>query len=162
VNVTDLVENLIREDPNLQPPQALVQIERLDAVLGHKALLMQCFSNLLNNAAKFVPPGAVPKIRIHSEIILTDGENLVPFPRQQSPPPANKMVRFWVDDNGIGVPKEDQQRVFELFHRVHEGYEGTGLGLSIVRKATERMGGMVGVESEPSQGSKFWLQLHAA
>jgi signal transduction histidine kinase len=49
-----------------------------------------------------------------------------------------------------------------MFERVSKDYEGTGIGLSIVRKATERMGGKVGVESSPGHGSKFWLRLPAA
>jgi signal transduction histidine kinase len=66
-----------------------------------------------------------------------------------------------VEDNGIGIEKGQQEKIFEMFHRLHhtEEYEGTGIGLAIVRKAAERMGGQVGVESEPGQGSRFWLQL---
>jgi signal transduction histidine kinase len=49
-----------------------------------------------------------------------------------------------------------------MFERLNQNYEGTGIGLAIVRKAAERMGGKVGVESEVGQGSRFWLQLIAA
>jgi signal transduction histidine kinase len=49
-----------------------------------------------------------------------------------------------------------------MFQRAHIGYEGTGIGLAIVRKAVERMGGRVGVESEPGHGSRFWVELRPA
>ena len=70
---------------------------------------------------------------------------------------------LWIQENGIGIPTEDQDRIFGMFHRLHgqEDYEGTRIGLAIVRKAVERMGGQVRVESEVGKGSKFWLQLPA-
>jgi signal transduction histidine kinase len=70
-------------------------------------------------------------------------------------------VWLWVEDNGIGIKPEYQKRIFGIFERVHpEGkYEGTGIGLAIVRKAVERMGGTVGIESDGVNGSRFWVQL---
>jgi signal transduction histidine kinase len=67
-------------------------------------------------------------------------------------------VRIWVEDNGIGIPKQAQPRLFAMFQKLDNQYEG-GIGLSIVRKVIERMGGRVGVESEPGQGSRFWVEL---
>ncbi len=54
--------------------------------------------------------------------------------------------------------------IFKMFQRMHreEEYPGTGIGLAIVRKALERMGGHVGLESEPGKGSKFWIELPSA
>jgi signal transduction histidine kinase len=73
-------------------------------------------------------------------------------------------VRLWVEDNGIGIAPEHQERIFGLFERLHgqQEYEGTGIGLAVVRKAIERMGGRVGVISRPGEGSRFWIQLQAA
>ena len=72
------------------------------------------------------------------------------------------MARFWFEDNGVGIPKKAHEKIFGVFERLNQNYEGTGIGLAIVRKAAERMGGKVGVESEPGQGSRFWLELLAA
>ena len=73
-------------------------------------------------------------------------------------------MRIWVEDQGIGIPLEAQHRLFEMFQRLHPAtrFEGSGIGLAIVRKAVERMGGRVGVESAPNQGSRFWLELPKA
>ena len=61
----------------------------------------------------------------------------------------------------MGIAAEHQERIFRVFERLHGGddYPGTGIGLAIVRKAVERMGGAVGVESTPGQGSRFWVEL---
>jgi len=71
---------------------------------------------------------------------------------------------LWVEDNGIGIDPAYQDRLFTMFERVHQGgqFEGNGLGLALVRKAAERMGGRVGVESKLGEGSRFWIQLRVA
>jgi signal transduction histidine kinase len=71
------------------------------------------------------------------------------------------VVRLWVQDNGIGIAPEFLQKIFGAFERLHnkQDYPGSGLGLAIVRKGAERIGGRVGVESEPGKGSRFWLEL---
>ena len=103
---------------------------------------------------KIVAPGVRPRVRVLA----------VPVPGPTSPTPQayptpEPQVRIWVEDNGIGIPKRAQERIFKLFQRLDPKYEGDGVGLPIVRKAVERMGGTVGLESEPGQGSRFWLEL---
>jgi signal transduction histidine kinase len=73
-------------------------------------------------------------------------------------------VRLWIEDRGIGIEPEALKTVFEMFQQLNSSsqYEGSGIGLAIVRKAIERMGGRVGVESEFGQGSRFWLELPKA
>jgi PAS domain S-box-containing protein len=141
-----LLRQIIHERPELQSPEAEIEIQSpIEPVRGHEAYLTQCITNLLDNAVKFVLPDRPPRVRIWSEII--DGQ-----------------VRLWFEDNGIGIAKEAQERVFGIFQRIHgeKTYPGTGIGLAIVRKAVERMGGRAGVESEPGRGSRFWLQLPRA
>ena len=146
VDLESLLLDIVSEWPELQPPRADVTLATpLLAVTGQESSLTQCLTNLLGNAVKFVAPGVKPKVRLYTE---ASGEE----------------VRLWIEDNGIGIAKEARQRIFQGFQRLHgpEQYEGSGLGLAIVRKAVERMGGTVGVESAPGQGSRFWIQLPAA
>ena len=61
------------------------------------------------------------------------------------------------------MPQEGLHRIFGMFQRMHGSeYEGTGIGLALVRKAVERMGSKVGVESEPGKGSRFWVEFKGA
>jgi signal transduction histidine kinase len=66
-----------------------------------------------------------------------------------------------VADWGIGIPAQYHKKIFGLFQRLHsqETYPGTGVGLALVRKGLERMGGRIGVESQPGQGTRFWFEL---
>src|SRR6185436_20285383 len=143
VDLDALVRQVIGIYPQLQTAAAEIQIEGvLPKVLGGEASLAQCVSNLLTNAVKFVTAGTKPRIKIRAETIGAD-------------------IRLWVEDNGIGITSKDQARIFKMFERVDRAsaYEGTGMGLTIVRKAVERMGGQMGVESELGQGSRFWIQF---
>jgi signal transduction histidine kinase len=144
VAVEKLVRELVQRYQQMLPPRADVQIAPLDDVLGHEPLLTQVFSNLLLNAVKFVAPGAMPTVRVWSE-------------------KRDREVRLWIEDNGIGIDPRFHHRLFRVFERIHPelSYEGNGIGLAIVRKATERMHGTVGVESDGTTGSKFWIQLPA-
>jgi signal transduction histidine kinase len=74
----------------------------------------------------------------------------------------SRFLRLYVQDNGIGIPVEAHGKIFEIFLRLSTKYDGTGIGLAIVKKAVERMGGKVGVQSAPGNGSTFWLDLPAA
>lgn len=146
VNLEKLLDEAIRNQGEFQSPRAVIDIRRpLPPVIAHEPSLMQVVNNLFSNAVKFVLPGVLPRVTVRSEL---KGED----------------VRVWFEDNGIGISKEDVERIFALFGRLHPAaeFEGTGIGLTIVRKAVERMGGKVGVESEPGKGSQFWIQLRKA
>lgn len=143
VNIEELIMGIVHERPEFQAPSADVQIQGpIPAVRGQHTLLTQVFANLLENAAKFVKPGTKPQIRVWSE-------------------PAGDKVRVWIEDKGIGIDPQAKEQVFKLFGRNNRAkhYEGTGIGLAIVRKAVERLGGEVGVLSEPGIGSRFWVDL---
>jgi signal transduction histidine kinase len=115
----------------------------LPAVQGHATTLGQVFANLLSNALKFVRHDVPPEITVRAEI--RDG-----------------WVRVWMEDKGIGIDAGDTERIFRVFERAASEYPGTGVGLATVRRAVERMGGAVGVESVPGVGSRFWIDLPAA
>jgi len=89
---------------------------------------------------KFVAPETLPSVRVHAE--NRDG-----------------FVRIWVNDNGIGIPQDWHDRIFQMFQRISPESEGTGIGLALVRKAAQRMGGRVGLQSELNKGSQFWVEL---
>ncbi|MHC1764611.1 MAG: ATP-binding protein [Verrucomicrobiia bacterium] len=145
VDVKALLQTIVSTHPNLHAESAEIVIEdTFPQVLGNKTALTQCFANLLSNAVKFVKPGVKPRVRIWSE------------------PQGDSEVRLWVGDNGIGIAEKDRAKLFGMFQRLTADYEGTGIGLALVRKNVERMGGSAGVESEPGEGSRFWIQLRQA
>lgn len=146
IDLNRLVREIIETYPQLTENDPGVRIEgELPTVLGNQSSLTQSVSNLLTNAVKFVAHGTKPQVKVWAQHIDSD-------------------VRLWIEDNGIGIKPQDTERIFRMFERVHRDteYEGTGIGLAIVRKAVEKMGGSVGVESQVGQGSKFWIQLRRA
>jgi signal transduction histidine kinase len=70
-------------------------------------------------------------------------------------------VRIWIEDNGIGIPKHAQDKIFRMFQRMHREteYPGTGIGLAIVRKAVERMNGRIFLDSELGKGTRVCVEL---
>jgi len=73
------------------------------------------------------------------------------------------MLRFWTRDNGPGLPEKARDRLFTPFRQIdHVHNPGHGLGLSIVYQIVDKLGGQVGVESEPGQGSLFYFTLPAS
>jgi PAS domain S-box-containing protein len=136
VTVLDRLEYLIRESQAviIQPDSAW------PLARGHIAWVQEVWVNYISNAIKY--GGQPPRVEL--------GAAAVP----------GGMVRFWVRDNGPGIAPADQDRLFIPFTRL-EWARGTGhgLGLSIVKRIVDRLGGQVGVESAPGQGSTFWFTL---
>jgi PAS domain S-box-containing protein len=143
VDAAQLIDEIVTTYPDFQPAHCDIQVVNgLPPVQANAAALTQVISNLLDNAVKFAKPGALPHVRIRAEEI--DG-----------------WVRLWFEDEGIGIDGRAHKRIFGIFQSLHPhgAYEGTGIGLAIVRRAVERMGGQVGVQSEPGHGSRFWVEL---
>lgn len=140
-----IAQVLVQMSEELEERLAEVTVTNsLPTVLGHSATIVQIITNLISNAVKFVTPGIQPKVVIYGS-------------------KNNDTFRLWVEDNGIGVKPEFQEKIFGVFERLHgiEAYPGTGIGLAMVRKGAERMGGKAGVESQASQGSRFWVEFPA-
>ncbi len=112
--------------------------------IGDPLRLSQILINLVGNAIKFTDTGAI-RIRV--------------LPIQETP--TGFMLRFEVEDNGIGIGAEDQKRLFTTFEQADGSmtrkYGGTGLGLAISKRLTAMMGGDIGVISTPGSGSTFWF-----
>jgi signal transduction histidine kinase len=144
VDVAALVRSIVETYPPLSPEHAEIVVDgEFPPVLGNEAMLTQVLSNLLGNAVKFVAPGELPRVCV-------------------SAAETDDRVRFSIQDNGIGIPASQHAKIFEIFQQAAMGYGGTGIGLAIVKKAVERMGGRVGVESTPGAGSTFWFEIQRA
>lgn len=147
VELSDVVHHVLDDlKSEIRGKSAQITIqEPMPAVRGEAVVLGHVLTNLITNSLKFVAPGTVPIIRIWAEI-------------------KDAWVRLWVEDNGIGILPEHQERIFKMFERLHDTktFAGEGVGLAIVKRSVERMLGRVGVESEPHQGSKFWIELPGA
>ncbi len=136
----DDAASVFRERENR--PQVYVQTG-LHA-LADPVMVRQILDNLIGNATKYVAPGVRPRVQVRGR---EDAD----------------WTLLTVTDNGIGIPPDQREQVFETFHRAHgEAYRGTGLGLSIVRRAVERCGGSVAVRDNPGGGTVFEVRLPAA
>jgi PAS domain S-box-containing protein len=113
----------------------------LPKIKADEIRVIQVFSNLISNAIKYAHPDRDLTIRI--------GYKKEP----------NTHV-FYVRDNGMGIPEEHVENVFDIFYRTHEDHaEGTGIGLSIVKKALNVMGGDIWLKSETNKGSVFYFSI---
>jgi CheY-like chemotaxis protein/anti-sigma regulatory factor (Ser/Thr protein kinase) len=117
--------------------------EQIPPLFTDEGKLAQVLRNLISNALKFTEKGEV-RISAHFEA-------------------ANNRITFLVQDTGIGIAAEDQERIFEEFSQV-EGHlqvkgSGTGLGLPLSRQLAKLLGGELWVESEVGQGSRFFLAV---
>ena len=121
--------------------EAVVTYNNLPTVMGDISQLLQLFQNLVGNAIKY-RQDAAPTVHITAS-------------------KQNENWLFSISDNGIGIAPQHQERIFQIFQRLHtqREYSGTGIGLAICQKIAERHGGSIWVDSEPGQGSTFYFTL---
>ena len=147
VPLEPVVDRLCRTFENqLTEPGARLDVARpLATPVGDQTLVEQVLLNFVSNALTYRRDGVPPQIRV--DATQRDGT-----------------VVLSVADNGIGIPTEYQERIFDVFARLHteEEYSGTGIGLAIARKAARLMDGEITVASTPGEGSTFSLHLPAA
>jgi len=121
-----------------------LDVDASQAVLGDPMRLVQVLLNFAGNALKFTDAGTVT---LRCRVVVGG--------------PAGRLFRFEVQDTGIGVSSADRARIFESFEQgdgaVTRAHSGSGLGLAINRHLVRAMGGEIGLESRPGQGSLFWF-----
>ncbi len=144
VHMREIVDAAV-EDLQLQLREKNVQVtveSDLPEVVCDRERMLQVFTNLISNAAKYMGSQPEPHIEIGFE---DTGENF----------------QFFVKDNGIGINPKYHERIFELFHTLNEvkDAEGTGVGLTIVKRIIENHNGRIWVESEPGAGATFYFTL---
>jgi PAS domain S-box-containing protein len=131
-----LAEQIAKSQADIRVPRQLPVIQTDDT------LIRQIMFNLLDNALKYQPPGQQALISVTWEA-------------------APDHVTIHVQDNGIGIPPEHHEKIFNVFQRLHneDEYPGTGVGLALVKKAVELLNGQTGVQSMSGEGSTFWVRL---
>ena len=114
---------------------------RLPVVYGDRPRLLEVFQNLIDNAVKFMGDQPSPRVEVFAE-------------------EGDKHITCFVRDNGLGVPKRYQTKIFGLFERLDQACEGTGIGLALVKRIVEFHGGRIWVESDgEGKGSTFVFTL---
>ncbi len=128
----------------LDEAKAQVRIGILPRCLGDSVQTNQVFANLLDNALKYRAPERPLLIEVSGRV-------------------ADGVATYTVSDNGLGIAREHQAKIFEIFHRLNPADSaGEGLGLSIAQRVLERQSGRIWVESEVNKGSIFHVSLPAA
>ncbi|MEP6516216.1 PAS domain S-box protein [Microcoleus vaginatus] len=137
-------------------------------IKGDAARLRQILTNLINNAIKFTEAGEVviEVANASNPELLAASDNQKILENIEAVKIENSesiLLLFKVTDTGIGIAPEDKKKLFQSFTQVDASttrkYGGTGLGLAISKELVELMGGQIGVESTPGQGSTFWFTV---
>jgi signal transduction histidine kinase len=123
---------------------ARISIERLPDIVSDRLAVEQIFSNLIDNALKYLKPGVRGEVTIRGRT-------------------GSGLAIFDVADNGRGIDPRDHQRIFDLFRRAGaQDKPGQGIGLAHVRTLVRRLGGAISVHSEPDNGATFTIMLPIA
>jgi two-component system phosphate regulon sensor histidine kinase PhoR len=147
-DAAELIDRVVEATRAYAPPNVTVErfapttVPRVDA---DREKVRQVLANLVENAIKYSPDGGRVEIGLE---------------------PRDETVLFYVKDEGLGIPPDEQSRVFEKFYRLDpemtRGVGGTGLGLYICNELVNRMGGHIWVDSKAGEGSTFLFELAAA
>lgn len=134
-----------------------IYVGALPSVKAKPSQMRQLFSNLISNSIKYVRPGDKARIVIEAEAA---NPNALPAALSST----QKYHRIVLRDQGIGFDKEESDKIFDIFFRLHNrtDYEGTGIGLAICKKVVENSGGAIMAHGYPNQGAEFIIYLPVA
>jgi len=142
VDCNNLVEAVLQDlDSKIKETNAYIEVGELPQVRGYETALRLLFQNLISNGIKFSQPDTSPEIKISAR--ERDGWT------------------FSIEDNGIGIPEEKKDDVFNIFERLHakSEYQGTGIGLAHCKKIIELHRGKLRVDSKLGEGSTFYFAI---
>lgn len=144
IDCNQLIADILNDmSQSISQSKAIIKVDTLPIVNGYNIELRQLFQNLISNAIKYVAKGVSPSLNIS----------------------ATKKEKEWlfaISDNGIGILKEDQEKIFTIFKRLHNrnDYPGSGIGLSYCKKIVDLHEGAIWVDSNINKGSVFYFTLH--
>ena len=153
LDMADIVKTALATlEPQIIANEAKISLPDFwPASTGYRPWVEQIWTNYLSNALKY--GGTPPVIQLGAEI----NQDVGPQGRKSA------QIKYWVADNGPGIPPEDQKRLFTPFTRIQKDRAyGHGLGLTIVQRIVEKLGGQVGMCSEIGLGSTFFFTLPAS
>lgn len=134
------ISNKLRFMPEWQNVSYKVSVEQKSPFYTDSSMISSILQNLVENAVKYQAEDSTPEISVTATI-------------------QPKVAEISVQDNGIGIPEDQLERVFEMFYRAHDKVGGSGLGLYIVRNSIEKLGGSIRLKSERKKGSVFHISL---
>lgn len=137
--VSDIIEDL---NSSIKQNKATVEYSDLPIIDAYPTELRLLFQNLISNAIKFSKKDIPPEVSIRAK-------------------KKDHAWKFYVKDNGIGIPEQFQKKIFSIFQRLHSEneYEGTGIGLAHCHKIVGMHGGEIGVKSKLGKGSTFFFTI---
>lgn len=143
VDCNDVVKVALKNlEKRIRETGANIKSDNLPVLNGDSNQLIQLLQNLIGNAIKYSKKGSNPEINIS---VKKDDRKWI----------------FSVKDNGIGIPKGQEERIFQIFQRLHarDEYDGTGIGLAVCKRIVECHNGKIWVESEEKKGSTFYFTI---
>ncbi|MBE9210987.1 PAS domain-containing protein [Nostoc sp. LEGE 06077] len=153
VNLAQITQEVLSDlEVRIQQTGATIEVGDLPTIKADPLQMRQLMQNLIGNALKFHRPQVPPIVKIYSQYLNNQSEQLVV---------GLELCQIIVEDNGIGFEQKYSDRIFQIFQRLHgrREYEGTGIGLTICRKIAERHFGRITAQSNPAQGTKFLVTL---
>ncbi|RYE25148.1 MAG: PAS domain-containing protein [Sphingobacteriales bacterium] len=161
IDLNEIVKDIVIDfELGIQQQDATIELGKLPTIDGVKLHMNQLFYNLMSNALKFTTPERKPVISVScSEIDKEEAKELFALPKY-----ADKYYCINFTDNGIGFNEEYQEKVFEIFKRLHtrDEYEGSGIGLALCRRIAANHGGHLSAHSVIDEGTTFYIYLPAS